>query len=109
MSQLAARIWRACSALGLRAELGFRLVLPSGHAVVAVARIADLGAPNGMLVVRAYDEIRGHVQELDDAGYGFSVLGEPRPNAEFDLTGFQEVFRDWGWSGQLGAKPAWMR
>lgn len=109
MSQLAARVWRACSALGLQAELGFRLVLPSGQAVVTVARIADLGAPNGMLLFRAYDEIRDHVQELEDAGYGFSVVGEPRPDAEFDLTVFQKMFRDWGWSGRLGAKPAWMQ
>lgn len=109
MSQLAARVWRACSALGLRAELGFRLVLPSGHAVVTVARIADLGAPNGMLLIRAYDEIRDHAQELKDAGYGYSVVDEPWPDEEFDLTGFQEMFRDWGWSGRLGAKPAWMR
>ena len=109
MSQLATRVWRACSALGLQAELGFRLVLPSGRAVVTVARIADLGSPNGMLLFCDFDEIRGHVQELQDAGYGFSVLDEPRRDEEFDLTGYQEMFRDWGWSGRLGAKPAWMR
>lgn len=62
-----------------------------------------------MLVFLADDEMRGHVQELLDAGYGCSVLGEPRPDDEFDLAAFQEMFRDWGWSGQLGAKPAWMR
>jgi hypothetical protein len=109
MGRLAAWVWRACSALGLQAELGFRLVLPSGQAVVTVARIADLGAPNGMLLFRAYDEIRDHVQELLDAGYGFSVVDEPRPDEEFDVIAFQEMFRDWGWSGQLGDKPAWMR
>lgn len=109
MSQLATRVWRACSALGLRAELGFRPALPTGQVVVAVARIADLGAPNGMLLFCAYDEMRGHVQELKDAGYGFSALDEPRPDEEFDLAVFQEMFRDWGWSGRLGAKPAWMR
>lgn len=62
-----------------------------------------------MLLFRAYDDIRGHVQELEDAGYGFSVVGEPRPDEEFDLTAFQEMFRDWGWSGRLGAKPVWMQ
>ena len=109
MSQLATWVWRACSALGLHAELGFRLVLPSGRAVVAVARIASLGAPNGMLLFRAYDEIRDHVHELNNAGYGYSVVDEPRPDEAFDMTAFQEMFRDWGWSGQLGTKPAWMR
>jgi hypothetical protein len=106
MSQLATWIWRACSALGLQAELGFRLVLPSGRAIVTVARIANLGAPNGMLLVRAYDDC---VQELLNAGYGYSVVDEPRPDEEYDVTTFQEMFRDWGWSGQLGTKPAWMR
>jgi hypothetical protein len=84
-------------------------MLPGGRAVVTVARIANLGAPNGMLLFRAYDEIRDHVQELEDVGYGFSVVDEPRPDEEFCLASFQEMFRDWGWSGELGAKPAWMR
>ena len=54
---------------------GFRLVLPSGRAIVTVARIANFGAPNGMLLVRAYDDC---VQELLNAGYGYSVVDEPR-------------------------------
>ena len=62
-----------------------------------------------MLLLRADDEIRGHVHELKNAGYGFSVIDEPRPDEEFDITAFKEMFREWGWSGQLGAKPAWMR
>jgi hypothetical protein len=109
MSRLAAWVWRACSALGLQAELGFRLVLPSGRAVVALARIASLGAPNGMLLFRAYDEISDHIQELQNACYGYSVVDEPWPDEEFDMIAVQEMFRDWGWSGQLGGKPAWMR
>ncbi|SFI82275.1 hypothetical protein, partial [Bradyrhizobium sp. Gha] len=61
-----------------------------------------------MLLIRADDDVRDHVQELLDAGYGYSVVDEPWPDEQFDVTAFQEMFRDWGWSGRLGAKPAWM-
>lgn len=109
MRQLSEWLWKACSALGLRAELGFRLVLPSGRELTTVARIADVGAPNGMLVFRSYDEVRDCTQALLDAEYGYSVIDEPRSDEEFDLVSFQELFRDWGWSGKLGGKPTWMR
>ena len=49
MSQLAAWVWRACSALGLQAELGFRLVLPSGQAWGRPVGVA--GAEDGSLLV----------------------------------------------------------
>jgi hypothetical protein len=109
LSQLTEWLWRACSTSRLHAELAFRLTLPSGRELIAVARIADLGAPNGMLLFRTYDEVRDSVQALLDMGYGYSVVDEPRPDEEFDLESFQEMFRDWGWSGKLGGKPTWMR
>jgi hypothetical protein len=109
MSQLAEWLWKACAALGLRAELGFRVLLPNGQELSTVARIADVGAPNGMLLFRSYDHVRDFTQALSDGGYGYSVIDEPRPDEEFDLQSYEEMFRDWGWSGQLGDKPAWMR
>jgi hypothetical protein len=109
MSTLAKRVWRACSALGLRAEFGYRPVLPSGGTVVAVAWIKDLGAPKGMLLFSDTNEFRNYAQELISVGYGCSVVGEPRLYEDFDLSEFEEMFRDWGWSGVLGMKPVWMR
>lgn len=61
-----------------------------------------------MLLFRTYDEVREVSQALQNAGYGYSVVDEPRPDEEFDLSSFQEMFRDWGWSGELGGKPPWM-
>lgn len=98
----------ACSALGLNAEIGFRVVLPNGQDLVAAARIEHLGAPNGMLVFHAYNEFRDYAQMLVDAGYGFSVLDEPRPDEELDLASVQDMFRDWGWSGEPEKAPPWM-
>jgi hypothetical protein len=73
------------------------------------ARIANLGARNGMLIFEKYEDVCQHSEAVQDAGYGYSVIDEPRPDEEFDLGSFQAVFRDWGWSGQLGDKPPWMR
>jgi hypothetical protein len=107
MSRLASEILRACVDLGLRADLGFRLEL-AGQEIEAVARIADLGAPNGMLVLSTYDAVRNLTDKLQEAGYGFSVLDEPDPREEYDLESFKAMFRDWGWAGDLGMRPNWM-
>jgi hypothetical protein len=109
MKKLAEWLWRACAELSLRVELSFKFTLPNGLEVTAVARIYNLGAANGMLVFASYDEIRNITKELLAAGYGFSVLDEPSTREEFDLDSFKEMFIDWGWSGELGRKPAWMR
>lgn len=109
MKRLSERVWRACAELGLRAELGFKLSLPNRPEITTVARIHNLGAANGMLIFESYDEISSFTKELLDAGYGFSVLDEPLPQEQFDLDSFKEMFIDWGWSGELGRKPSWMR
>lgn len=109
MNQASEWLWRACSELGLHIDLRFRTTLPSGRELTALARIADLGAPNGMLLFQSYDDIRDCVQVLRDAGYGYSIVDEPHHDEGFDLASFQEMFRDWGWRGALGSKPRWMR
>lgn len=63
-------------------ELGFELVLPSGKALTAVARLADLGGRNGVLLFYSYNEIRSCTQGLLDAGYGYSIIDEPRSDEE---------------------------
>jgi hypothetical protein len=109
MTQLATWLWKACSELGLRIELQFELVLGEGRVLRTVARLPDLGAPKGMLIVKSYDEIKTYSQELISAGYGYSVLDDPSPDEAFDSQSFQTMFRDWGWSGELGKRPDWMR
>jgi hypothetical protein len=109
VNQLAAWLWKACSEFGLRVELQFELALAGGQVVRTVARLPDLGAPKGMLIVTSYDEIKSCSQELISAGYGYSVLDEPSPGEVFDSQSFRTMFRDWGWSGELGKKPDWMR
>lgn len=99
MNKLANWITQACDTLGLRADIGFSVVLNDGYELHTVARIRDVGAANGMLVVCNYDEVRAYADELIQAGYGYSVLDEPLANETFDLDTYRDMFLDWGWSG----------
>lgn len=108
MSNLVQWLWRACAELHLPIEPAFRIRLRDGKELATIARIPDLGAKNGMLIVGSYDDVKDYAQDLIDAGYGYSVLDEPGPKEEFDLSSFRDMFVDWGWTGKLGSKPAWM-
>ena len=48
-----------------------------------------------MLVFSSYNEVSDYADELIRAGYGFSVLDDPRPDEEFDLDSFKDMFADW--------------
>lgn len=99
MTTLERWISQACDALGLQADFAYVVDVGDDREVRAVARIRGIGARNGMLVVRKYDDVRPYAETLARAGYGFSVLDEPRPDEAFDLDSFKKIFVDWEWSG----------
>ena len=108
MNSLIQVLARACEELGLQIEFDFTLMLTDRSRIVALSHIPLLGAPSGMLIFRTYDEVQSHAEELIHAGYGYTVLDEPRPDECFDLESFKEMFIDWGWCGDAGSKPSWM-
>ena len=99
MTMLENSLMRACQASGLHVDLGFVAAIGDRKTIQSVARIRGVGAENGMLIFRQYDEVRSCLSEVKQAGYGFAVLDEPRDDEAFDLQSFQEMFRDWGWLG----------
>lgn len=109
MSNLVQMLTQACEELGLQITFGFVLMLTNGSRVVAYAHIPSLGASRGMLIFRSYDEIQLFAEEVVRSGYGYSVLDEPRPDEDFDLESFKEMFSDWGWTGEGSSKPFWMK
>ncbi|WP_250623309.1 hypothetical protein [Pinirhizobacter soli] len=108
MKKLLSWLVQACDELGLDVDREFTITLDGKHTVHAVARIRDLSAENGMLVVSDYDEVKAHLVEITKAGYGFSVLDEPSPLEKYDLESYAQMFRDWGWSGIETHRPLWM-
>jgi len=62
-----------------------------------------------MLVVDDFDKVRQIEGELDDAGYGYSVMDEPKVDAPGVVEGYIEVLRDWGWAGPEQDEPKWLR
>jgi hypothetical protein len=109
MKRLTEWLRSACAELELRIELGYKITLPDMPELTAVARIHDLGAPNGMLIFSRYEHARKFAQKLLDSGFAFSILDEPSEHEQFDLQSFEEMFIDWGWSGDLGRRPSWIK
>lgn len=99
MTKLENWLVQACLASKLQVDLRFLAAIGDCKTIQSVARIRGLGAANGMLILRHYDEVRFYLNDVRQSGYGFSVLDEPRDDEAFDLQSFQEMFRDWGWSG----------
>ena len=109
MMTLEEELSRACKAIGLQIDLKYSVRAGNGININAAARIHNLGAKNGMLIVRDYNDVKGCVDELSKADYGFSVLSDPRPGEPFDLDTLKEMFREWGWSGPMEDIPPDLR
>lgn len=98
---------KACDELGLGIDAGYVIVLGNGHQIGTVARIRDLGAKNGMLIISQYSQVKQYQDEVKQLGYAFSVLDEPSPQESYDHESFIEMFHDWGWAGAEAKRPDW--
>jgi hypothetical protein len=91
--------WLAAGRLiGFRVEAPYSLTLANGHTIRVAACLPDMGGRRGMLVVYSFDEIEHHMDELLQAGYGFSVLGQHIDNA-IERESVVQLIKDWGWTG----------
>lgn len=103
-------LWKeAADDLGFEVVSPFELVLGSGVRIRVPLLVRHFGATKGMLILSDYAAVANWIDEVQQAGYGFSVWSEPDPEASYDRAGFIEVFLDWGWAGPESEKPAWLR
>lgn len=107
-STLASAWVKAASHLRLDIVAPFSVTLPSGRRLEAAVLVKHFGAPNGMLIVRHYDEVKRELGAIEAAGFGFSVLEDPDPEEAFVVDTYAEILRDWGWTGELDQKPTWL-
>jgi len=98
---------RAAEALGLKVERDYEVQLPGQEGIRATARVLHLGGPMGMLVFERYDDAKRLADRLVEAGFGYTILDEPRADEVFDLESYAEMAADWGWSGPSDLKPTW--
>ena len=92
-------------------RFGFRVISPytlalGNVSIPPAALLPEFGCAQGMLLVSDYTVLRPYLQEIEVAGYGFSVLDGD--SAEPCLAEIAEVLSDWGWSGR-GPRPSWLR
>lgn len=95
MSVLKERLTRACTELAMEIESEFNWTAKDGRVFHPVVRIPSVGAENGMLIFVNHDGLEQYSDEIVQAGFGYSVLSEPRPGTEYDLNAYKEMFADW--------------
>jgi|GEM_PF-3596461 len=63
-----------------------------------------------MLLFENSEMFRGVGNDIYDAGYGLSVLRDPKGFRvmDEDLSVTIEVLEDWGWTGEPANRPEWM-
>ena len=108
MSRLPAKWEKAASDLGLEIVSPFELVLASGTSIQVPVLLRRFGASKGMLLLSDFSLISDWTDEIDEAGYGFSVLSEPGITNAYVREDLIEVLRDWGWAGPPEDQPPWL-
>lgn len=99
-------IERACAELGLEIITPFDLKIDENTTIHFDVLIPQLGGPKGMLVAENYDS---ELFDRIDPEYGFSCFYVRDEDGIYDLEGYKEVFKDWGWNSRDSEKPDWMR
>lgn len=86
----------ACLAFGLEIERGYLFHVGNNIFVKSVASISDTNRKRVMLIFESYADLYPYIDQVLAAGFGFSILSQPNPNEPFDISIYQDMFRDWG-------------
>ena len=109
MSSKQIEFWdKASLDLGVDYVAPFVLELSGGHTLKAELLVKQFGAPNGMLIFNESKQVTKYGDEMIDAGYGYSVMGEPSDRAEYSMQNYVKLLSDWGWAGDPKIKPSWI-
>jgi hypothetical protein len=95
------------------ADLGFVVRGPvgidfKGGTLDVPVVVEGFGAGRGMVIVTSYSGVKRHTDALLEAGFGYSVMSQPRPNEAYDRESYIEMLSDWGWSGVPEDRPSWI-
>lgn len=107
-SCLLAEWTRVADDLGIDVDGPYDVSLPSGAHLQVPVLVRRFGGPEGMLVLCDYALVKNRIDEIVQAGYGFSIFDEPTIEHGYSREVFIEVLTDWGWYGPVSEKPAWL-
>ena len=112
MNKMQEHLKMAADQLGLRVIIGPIIKFKSGKKIAFEAYFPDLSNKRGIYVVQfsdAYKLDKFDRDELLKSGVGLSTFDCPEENEEFCVESYVEMFREWGWSGNVSDKPEWTR
>jgi len=100
------RQWRrAALELGIEFQGPYTLVAADGARFEFACLLPQFGAERGMLLGATYDKVAA--EAAAQAGFGFSYLDAENSSERFELSGYIECLRDWGWSAKRERLPNW--
>lgn len=109
MNRMQEWLMHAAKELGIRIIVGHVVQLPNGSLFPTQALFPDLGGELGMIVLASANSYDSEIRHaLVEKGFSISTFSSPLPNEEFDLDNYQEMFSEWGWTGDDNLKPKWM-
>lgn len=94
--------------LSIQIEERCEIVLNNGRKINADLFVRSFGADKGMIVVRDYQRIAGHTDDIISSGFGYSVLTSPTLGEQYDRSDFISMLSDWGWTGPASERPQWL-
>ena len=102
--------WKSAAAdLGLELEAPFEWTLAPGRRIRVPLLLHNFGGVEGMLILSRPAESEGvERDELSHAGFGYSVMSEPRRDEAYSRAVVIDVLSDWGWTGAAAERPAWL-
>lgn len=104
-----AAYWKTAAAdLGIEVVTPFDYVTRSRRRLRFVALVRGFGPRNGMVIPTRWLQIADVQDELWKAGYGFSVMSDPRKGQAYVRENVIDVLADWGWNGAPELRPSWL-
>ncbi len=101
--------WKAAEDdLQLEIVAPFEVSLAPTKKLAAELLVKNFGDRNGMLVFTNYDVVKPHREQLQNLGYGYSVLEKPKENEDYVREDFIDLLSDWGWTGDRSMRPKWI-
>lgn len=94
--------------LGLEIKAPYVIAVHTDKTLAAECLVVNFGDRNGMLVFTNYDVVKPHREQLQNLGYGYSVLEQPKANEDYVREDFIDLLSDWGWTGDSAVRPKWI-
>src|ERR1044072_7445010 len=96
---------RAAQELGIKCQIPYTLVAIDGATFEFACLLPQFGAARGMLIGATYN--KAAADAALSAGFAFSHFDAEPQYVPFEIAGYVDCLKDWGWAVPREQPPAW--